>query len=194
MTQHGLRSVTLLLSSLALHSPWAQAQTPTLTGDTRLACEAILCLSVVAAPSACRPALQRYFGIRPRKLSDLVRQRLQFLQLCPASSQTPAMRALVSAMSHGAGRCDAASLNAVLITEGLDGRRTVSDQLPDYCRVYMANPMLQLPIPVYIGTPDEGGFWAPAEESTAALARYRNSISSRDAHRLESPEDTAPGR
>lgn len=34
-----------------------------LTGDTKLACEAILCLSSGKRPGECGPALSRYFGI-----------------------------------------------------------------------------------------------------------------------------------
>ena len=34
-----------------------------LSGDTKLACEAILCLSSGTRPGECGPALSRYFGI-----------------------------------------------------------------------------------------------------------------------------------
>lgn len=110
-----------------------------LTGDTRLACEAILCLSSGTRPSECTPSLSRYFNITKRKLSDTIRARLNFLQLCPVASQTPEMQSLVSAISRGAGRCDAQSLNSTLVmwTGGYDdGRTYISNQLPDYCGAY----------------------------------------------------------
>lgn len=70
-----------------------------LTGDTRLACEAILCLSSSTRPGECAPSLSRYFGITRRRLSNTIRARLEFLRLCPVVSQTPQMRSLVSAIS-----------------------------------------------------------------------------------------------
>jgi hypothetical protein len=54
-----------------------------LTGDTRLACEAILCLATGTQPSECTPSLRRYFSISYRKLSDTIRGRVNFLNLCP---------------------------------------------------------------------------------------------------------------
>jgi len=42
-------------------------------------------------PSECTPSLSRYFNITKRKLSDTIRARLNFLQLCPVASQTPEM-------------------------------------------------------------------------------------------------------
>ena len=187
MTHIRLGATALFAASLAMTPHPTLAQSTAMTGDTRLACEAILCLSVAAAPAECRPSLRRYFDIRPRKLSDLVRQRLQFLQLCPASAQNPAMRSLVAAMAQGAGRCDAASLNAVLISEGFDGCRTISDQLPDYCRAYLGNPLLNQAAPVYIGTPDQGGFWADAPDQPAAVERYRQQSVQRGARLIDPP-------
>ncbi|ENO0651419.1 conjugal transfer protein TrbM, partial [Campylobacter jejuni] len=38
-----------------------------LTGDTKLACEAILCLSSGTRPAECGPSLARYFAIHFKK-------------------------------------------------------------------------------------------------------------------------------
>lgn len=55
----------------------------TLTGDTKLACEAILCLSSPSRPSECNPSLQRYFSITAKKAGDQARKRQNFLDQCP---------------------------------------------------------------------------------------------------------------
>lgn len=47
-----------------------------LTGDSKLACEAIICLSTSTRPSECNSALQKYFSLKPKK-------RPGFLQQCP---------------------------------------------------------------------------------------------------------------
>ncbi len=149
-----------------------------LTGDTRLACEAVLCLSSGTRPSECSPSLERYFGIKKRKLSDTIKARANFLQLCPASSQTPAMQSLVTAISQGAGRCDAQSLNTTLQmwTGGDDGRTYISDQIPDFCAAYMGNAYTDFnssgTLPRYVGTPEQGGYWVEARDYDRALADY----------------------
>lgn len=60
--------------------------TELLTGDNRLACEAVLCLSTATRPGECGPALARYFGIRHKKWNDTLRARQNFLKLCPAAT------------------------------------------------------------------------------------------------------------
>lgn len=82
------------------------------TGDTKLSCEAILCLSSGERPSECKPALQRYFSISHKKLSDTLKARKNFLQICPSSNEQ-GMPELVKALANGAGRCDASELNRV---------------------------------------------------------------------------------
>ncbi len=52
-----------------------------LTGDTRLACEAVLCLSTASPPAECAPALRRYFSITHRRLAQTISRRSRFLQL-----------------------------------------------------------------------------------------------------------------
>lgn len=62
------------------------------TGDTKLACEALLCLSTSTRPGECAPSLARYFGINHKKLSDTMNARRSFLQLCPTASENAQMR------------------------------------------------------------------------------------------------------
>lgn len=90
-----------------------------LTGDVRLACEAILCLSSAVQPSACAASLARYFGISFRLMSDTIRGRINFLKLCPVvgavagGGNSADMPALVEAIGNGAGFCTVDYLNAM---------------------------------------------------------------------------------
>lgn len=114
-----------------------------LTGDTRLACEAILCLSSGVRPGECSPSLRRYFSIHHKKIGDTIRARLNFLQLCPASSDTANnMPNLVNAIANGAGRCDAAYLNQAnryRVGRRGDKRWRISSHIPNYCKAYSSH-------------------------------------------------------
>jgi len=85
-----------------------------LTGDPKLACEAILCLSSGTRPGECGPSLSRYFGISYKYWSDTVKGRRNFLNQCPTAQDTSSanMPQIVDNIANGAGRCDAAYLNA----------------------------------------------------------------------------------
>lgn len=76
--------LTIALLTFACAGP-ALAQEE-LTGDTRLACEALLCLPSDVRPNECTPSLNRYFGIVRKKPADTARARQAFLALCPVSS------------------------------------------------------------------------------------------------------------
>lgn len=73
-----------LVATLGVAAP-GQAQ-QVLTGDTRFACEAMLCLLSGQRPDECTPSLQRYFSISFRRSIDTQRGRTNFLNLCPASN------------------------------------------------------------------------------------------------------------
>jgi len=160
-----------------------------LTGDTRLACEATLCLATSTRPSECSPSLSRYFSIHKRKWSDTVRARANFLSLCPVSDQTPEMRSLVNAMANGAGRCDAASLNVTLLVwnswDADGGRVLINNQMPGYCAAYTGHQYTDLGdlTPRYVGTPERGGYWVDARDQDAAVARYNDRIAAEDSWR-----------
>ena len=68
--------LSIVAAVAALCSVGTASAQDVLTGDTRLACEAILCLSSGTRPSECTPSLSRYFNITKRKLSDTIRARL----------------------------------------------------------------------------------------------------------------------
>jgi hypothetical protein len=59
-----------------------------LTGDTKLACEAILCLSSGERPEECTPSINHYFSLKAKKMSDTIKKRRNFLQLCPDGGDT----------------------------------------------------------------------------------------------------------
>ena len=162
----------------------AQADDQFLTGDTKLSCEAILCLSTGNRPGECSSSIKRYFSINHKKLSDTIKARRNFLNMCP-SSKEQGMPALVNAIANGAGRCDAAELNRVnrktievpnpVFQPG--GRcysrwgmksceqypRTITkiiieNKKPNYCSVYFQHEWTQIGTR-YQGVPENGGRW-----------------------------------
>jgi hypothetical protein len=155
-----------------------------LTGDKKLACEAILCLSSGQRPSECDPSLQRYFNIKKDKWSDTKDAREDFLNQCP-SSKEEGMQARVKAIASGAGRCDADYLNATLketvevrkcggriVSRDNDRDRdrdrngcstveiqVISSQKPQYCKAYADDPWTYKLGVRYVGDKYKGGHW-----------------------------------
>ena len=80
------------------------------------------------------------------------------------------MSDLVHAISRGAGRCDAVSLN-----------RTLGDKLPSYCNVYSAHEFTDFDgtLPRYIGTPKEGGYWVESKDYEQELIKYEKALAER---------------
>ena len=151
-----------------------------LTGDTKLACEAILCLSSGTRPGECNPSLNRYYGISHKKWSDTVKSRKAFLNLCPTARADAKMQSLISAMANGAGRCDADSLNVALCSSD-EYSSIISNRMPNYCSIYYSHEYTDLidSMPVYVGTPSTGGFWATKAEYQNALKRYNRQLQNR---------------
>ena len=172
-----LFAIAALVAALGTSAGSASAQ-EVLTGDPRLACEAVLCLASGTRPSECAPSLNRYFSISARKLKDTIKKRANFLKLCPASNQSPEMASLVNSMANGAGRCDSQSLNSSLIMyRGWDSGETyISNRMPDYCAAYTGHAYTDFnssgTMPRYVGTPEEGGYWVEAKDYDRALAEY----------------------
>lgn len=161
------------------------------TGDTRLACEAILCLSSSQRPGACSPSLERYFGISYPQWSDTLDARRSFLNQCPtAHDQSANMPKLVDDIIHGAGRCDADFLNRVLrvqrvrrVCTGWGDNETCStetyyaieDSPPSYCVDYWGNSYTDLDKAKYVGTPDDDGRWVSSADFATEQARWTQS-------------------
>lgn len=148
-----------------------------LTGDTRLACEAILCLSSGERPSECDPALKRFFSISHKRWRDTLKARKDFLNLCPASNENEGMRRLTNAIAEGAGRCDANELNRVMRytvqvrecpryrTRDYDScpivkKTYIRNAKPSYCTAYFNHEWTVLGDSVkYVGEEKKGGRW-----------------------------------
>lgn len=77
-----LKKLSLIASLLLFIGSNAFAD-DVLTGDTKLACEAILCLSSGTRPAECGPSLARYFAIHFKKPWKTINARRAFLNLCP---------------------------------------------------------------------------------------------------------------
>lgn len=151
-----------LLFSAAAPALAADDGVDLLTGDTRLACEAVLCLSSGSRPSECSPSLRRYFDITHRKISDQINARRDFLNLCPASHKKD-MPALINAIAEGAGRCDAEFLNRTNRHCGRGGSsgnyecRTYNI-IPKYCKAYTGHGYTDIKLPRYVCTQAWGNY------------------------------------
>lgn len=141
----------------------------TLTGDTKLACEAILCLSTGQRPDQCSESIRRYFSISFRRISDTLRGRSNFLNLCPQGGDAQ-MPALVKGIVYGAGACDAVTLNTTLASWQEDNNvPVIANTLPDYCVAYYTHPYTNLAahLPMYAGDR-----WVEAADYAKAIADY----------------------
>ena len=141
---------SLALSFLLLSS-FSSAQE--LSGDAKLSCEAILCLSssVGRGLSECSPSLDRYFGISHKYLSDTIKARLNFLNICPTVKTDPKMGTLVEAIANAAGSCDIAELNRQYPACGTGlGMQLVECKekaLPQICRVLAQHEYTDIKLP-----------------------------------------------
>ena len=164
-------AIFLGISALGVLFPTSAQE---LTGETRLACEAILCLSSGTRPTECTPSLRHYFGISKRRFTDTIRARTNFLKLCPVSNQTPEMQSLVNALGRGSGRCGASDLNQAQAYWCEDDSQCIRDSMPSYCRAVYGHGYTDFVEyqPRYVGTPVTGGFWVEAKDYEQALAEY----------------------
>jgi hypothetical protein len=129
--------------------PALAAEDEELTGDAKLSCEAILCLSSGERPDECDPALKRFYSIKKKTTSKTIKAREDFLSKCPVVDEDKEMKKRVGEIARGAGRCDAAYLNSTLreiitIREcnsiRRDGNRLVSQWVPVEKNSYCAQP------------------------------------------------------
>lgn len=155
----------------------AYTQGDVLTGDTKLACEALLCLATSTRPSECKPSLKRYFSIKARKPHDTFKARLNFLRLCPKDSgdinkedlarigidqkdQEENMESLTNAIARLPHACEAETLNRQIEKQCMArsdrgnceewGYRVVP-HLPKACKDLANHKWTQIKLPVYRG-------------------------------------------
>lgn len=67
-----------------------------LTGDTKTACEVLLCLSSGQRPSECNPPLARFFAIKAKKPWKTLQMRRDFLALCPTDTGNTATNIILA--------------------------------------------------------------------------------------------------
>ena len=161
-TKNLLPALALALCNIAQAQADQSPDMELLTGDTRLACEAILCLSTGERPSECQPAIRRYFSIVRRTLGKTLGARRDFLNQCPTAKEDGYTRQLVNALVDGSGRCDAAALNGRgWMPAGGDNGYYISNAMPASCQAYYDNAGLDVGSvrPIYVGQPERGGRW-----------------------------------
>lgn len=158
--------LAVICAAGASSAAFAQEQ---LSGDTKLACEAIMCLSSGQRPDQCTPSIQRFFSISFRRLTDTMQGRINFLNQCPKGGDAN-MNTLVQGIAYGAGSCDAGTLNRTLRTFDSDGGDLgIDNTMPAYCMAYYTHPYTRLAdvAPIYAGDR-----WVPPSEYQAAMAEY----------------------
>jgi hypothetical protein len=174
-------------------SAWAQ-QPPTppmFTGDTKLACEAIMCLTATRRPHECEPSIRRYINIvatRPWKTIEL---RTNFLKMCPSTDPK-----MIGTIVASAGNCDAQGLNATLRQSGFqeDAQPTISNSMPQVCQDFMRlQGLSDSDKPKYVGTPENGGYWVEAAAYDQALKQYQAKLAEQAAVRAAQQEADARG-
>ncbi len=145
-----------------------------LTGDTALACEAILCLAAVTRPSECIRSLTRFFSINLRTWTRTLTARRGFLSLCPAAEANATVASLIeSAVQSGAG-CSLDQLNGQVTNDG-NGNVAISNYMSPACSSWYSNPIIaaQGYTPAYVGEPHLGGYWVDPAEYPAAQAAWQ---------------------
>ena len=104
---------TVVCSSLTFASNLPKVSDE-LTGDTKLSCEAILCLSTSTKPSECSPSIKRYFSISHKHWEDTIKARKDFLNLCPIQkerAEDAKLEKLINLLVENPDACEINSLN-----------------------------------------------------------------------------------
>lgn len=88
--------ITACAFTIASLLPLSGKSQDLLTGDTRLACEAILCLATASPPNECSSALKRYLSISFRNPGETARGRANFLKMCPRSDRSSRLQSFLA--------------------------------------------------------------------------------------------------
>jgi hypothetical protein len=146
----GVMSTSLLASPVQAND--------TLDGDSKTACEVILCMSSGSRPAECNPPLKKYFSIKGKKLKDTLTKRKNFLKLCPQSDSSVEMKDLTEAIAQQQAPCTAEELNRKIerkhIQHQHDGFSSLSYRVtttvPNYCHVIAEHQYTDVKVPKYV--------------------------------------------
>lgn len=119
-----------------------------LSGDTKLACEAILCLSSSTRPGECSPSLNRYFSIKAKKWKDTVKARRNFLKLCPVGDEAQKDATFVDLRDNVLPNVDARKCNATYINLNPEKKcvRESCGERRCHCVEYEYRPAIKMPV------------------------------------------------
>lgn len=168
MKQSNLRTLSAaLLAAVALPALGAgdgagMPKIDYLTGDSKTACEVILCLSssVGRGISECQAPLRRYFSIWDKKPHKKLAKRHAFLNLCPSANENAKMAALTTAIVNQEYACDAQTLNEKLVKRSgrfKSRRYQISGSLPSFCQALYDHEFTEynLKRPKYVCDPNK---------------------------------------
>ena len=106
-----MKNLAKIILFCSLVVSFVLAQDDELTGDKKLACEAILCLSSGEKPHECDKALKRYYSIHYKKPNKTLKARKNFLKLCPKDNSDDEVSNYIDNTLANAGECTEDALN-----------------------------------------------------------------------------------
>ncbi|MBZ7936312.1 conjugal transfer protein TrbM [Campylobacter sp. B0100352/1] len=150
-----------------------------LTGDTRLACEAILCLSSGTRPAECASSLAKYFSIHFKKPWKTIDARKSFLNLCPVQNDTNVedlvLKNLVDDIlpSSDPRECTPEYLNTQIETQrnGTHMDYRIKSTMPNFCYQLINHEYTDYKTPKYICS---GEFYSRLEWELSAKLQSIN--------------------
>lgn len=124
-----------------------------LTGDTKLACEAILCLSSGDRPPECKESINKLFSITSSTAANTIAARRDFLNLCPtdADDDIEFTNLRDSVLVNLNDPCAAENLNTNISTQTTDHgtkQYQVSATVSETCEALINNEYTSI-IPIY---------------------------------------------
>ncbi|RXK13240.1 hypothetical protein CP965_05420 [Halarcobacter mediterraneus] len=113
------------------------------TGDKKLACEAVLCLSTSNRPSECEPSIEKYFSILRKKAEDTLEARKDFLALCPVGDSAEADKEFQNLrdniIPYITENCSIENLNRIEYGEYYKRDRRINPELTRSCELLMSS-------------------------------------------------------
>lgn len=164
----GVKKTTLVLTTTMLIGSNIYAN-EILSGDTRLACEAILCLSSGTRPGECSSSLARYFSIKFKKPWKTINARKAFLNLCPVQNNTNVedlvLKNLIDDVLPASDprQCTPEYLNTQIETQRSDRKIVgyrIKTTMPNFCYQLINHEYTDYKMPKYKCS---GEFYSPLE-------------------------------